>query len=136
MLMDTGGNSGSQASVTIIRGIAINEIEGKNTLKIIFKEFRVALLCGITLALANLLKIFLIDNTLLHNNISFKIAFVISLTLVFTVVVAKIIGSTLPILAKKMKLDPAVMASPFITTIVDAVSLLIYFKIATIILGI
>ena len=136
MLMDTGGNSGSQASVTIIRGIAINEIEGKNTLKIIFKEFRVALLCGATLALANLLKIYLIDNLLLHSNISLKIASVISLTLVFTVVVAKIIGSTLPILAKKMKLDPAVMASPFITTIVDAVSLLIYFKIATMILGI
>ena len=136
MLMDTGGNSGSQASVTIIRGIAINEIEGKNTIKIVFKEFRIALLCGITLAVANLIKILLIDNLILKNNISIKIASVISLTLIFTVVVAKIIGSTLPILAKKLKLDPAVMASPFITTIVDAVSLLIYFKIATIILGI
>ena len=136
MLMDTGGNSGSQASVTIIRGIAVNEIEAKNTFKIVFKEVRVALLCGITLALANFIKIILIDNLLLKNNVSITVALVISLTLIFTVVVAKIIGSTLPILAKKMKLDPAVMASPFITTIVDAVSLLIYFKIATMILGI
>ena len=136
MIMDTGGNSGSQASVTIIRGIAVNEIEAKNTLKIIFKEFRIALLCGTTLAIANFIKIILIDNLILHNNISMTIASVISLTLIFTVVVAKIIGATLPILAKKLKLDPAVMASPFITTIVDATSLLIYFKIATIILGI
>lgn len=136
MLMDTGGNSGSQASVTIIRGIAINEIEAKNTLKIIFKELRIALMCGTTLAIANFIKIILIDNLILHNNISLTIALIISLTLIFTVLVAKIIGSTLPILAKKLKLDPAVMASPFITTIVDAISLLIYFKIATIILGI
>ena len=136
MLMDTGGNSGSQASVTIIRGIAVNEIEAKNTFKILFKEIRVALLCGITLAIANFIKIILIDNIILKNNISITVALVISLTLIFTVMVAKIIGSTLPILAKKMKLDPAVMASPFITTIVDAVSLLIYFRIATILLGI
>lgn len=136
MLMDTGGNSGSQASVTIIRGIAVNEIEAKNTLKVVFKELRVAILCGITLAIANFIKILLIDNLMLKNNISIPIALVISLTLIFTIIVAKIIGATLPILAKKLKLDPAVMASPFITTIVDAVSLIIYFKIATIILKI
>ena len=136
MLMDTGGNSGSQASVTIIRGIAINEIEAKNTFKIVFKEIRVALLCGITLAIANFIKIILIDNLLLKNNISITVAFVISLTLIFTVAVAKIIGSTLPIFAKKLKLDPAVMASPFITTIVDAISLIAYFNIARMLLGI
>lgn len=136
MLMDTGGNSGSQASVTIIRGIAMNEISGKDTFKIIFKEIKVALLCGTTLAITNFIKILLIDNIILKNHIPFNIAFVISITLIFTVIIAKIIGATLPILAKKLKFDPAVMASPFITTIVDAVSLLVYFEIARIILKI
>lgn len=136
MLMDTGGNSGSQASVTIIRGIAINEIEGKDTLKVLFKEIRVALLCGLTLAVANFAKIALIDNLMLKHNVPYNISFIICLTIMFTVIIAKMIGATLPILAKKLKFDPAVMASPFITTIVDAVSLLVYFQIAKLILGI
>lgn len=136
MLMDTGGNSGSQASVTVIRGIAINEIEGKDTLKVLFKEIRVALLCGLTLAIANFAKIALIDNALLKHNVPYNISFIICLTIMFTVLIAKMIGATLPILAKKLKFDPAVMASPFITTIVDAVSLLVYFQIAKLILGI
>lgn len=136
MLMDTGGNSGSQASVTIIRGIAINEIEGKDTLKVLFKEIRVALLCGLTLAVANFAKIALIDNLMLKHNVPYNISFIICLTIMFTVLIAKMIGATLPILAKKLKFDPAVMASPFITTIVDAVSLLVYFQIAKLILGI
>lgn len=136
MLMDTGGNSGSQASVTVIRGIAINEIEGKDTLKVLFKEIRVALLCGLTLAVANFIKIALIDNLMLKHNVPYNISFIICLTIMFTVIIAKMIGATLPILAKKLKFDPAVMASPFITTIVDAVSLLVYFQIAKLILGI
>ena len=136
MLMDTGGNCGSQASVTVIRGIAINEIEGRDTLKVLFKEIRVALLCGLTLAVANFLKIQLVDNLILKHSVPTNIAIIISLAIMFTVVIAKIIGSTLPILAKKLKFDPAVMASPFITTIVDAVSLLVYFQIAKLILGI
>lgn len=136
MLMDTGGNCGSQASVTVIRGIAINEIEGKDTIKVLFKEIRVALLCGLTLAVANFLKIQLVDNLILKHSVPTNIAIIISLAIMFTVVIAKIIGSTLPILAKKLKFDPAVMASPFITTIVDAVSLLVYFQIAKLILGI
>ena len=136
MLMDTGGNCGSQASVTVIRGIAINEIEGKDTLKVLFKEIRVALLCGATLAIANFIKIQLVDNLILKHSVPTNIAIIISLAIMFTVVIAKIIGSTLPILAKKLKFDPAVMASPFITTIVDAVSLLVYFQIAKLILGI
>ena len=136
MLMDTGGNSGSQASVTVIRSIAINEIEGKDTLKVLFKEIRVALLCGLTLAVANFIKIALIDNLMLKHNVPYNISFIICLTIMFTVIIAKMIGATLPILAKKLKFDPAVMASPFITTIVDAVSLLVYFQIAKLILGI
>ena len=136
MLMDTGGNSGSQASVTVIRGIAINEIEGKDTLKVLFKEIRVALLCGLTLAVANFIKIALIDNLMLKHNVPYNISFIICLTIMFTVIIAKMIGATLPILAKKLKFDPAVMASPFITTIIDAVSLIVFFKVSTIILGI
>jgi magnesium transporter len=130
MLMDTGGNAGSQASVSVIRSLSLNEIEFKDTFKVLWKEFRVSLLCGITLALANFLKLIFIDN------IEVLIATVVCGTLVITVCVAKLIGSSLPILAKKVGFDPAVMASPFITTIVDACSLLIYFKIASILLGI
>lgn len=125
MLMDTGGNAGSQASVTIIRGLSLCEIEFEDILKIIWKELRVALLCGLTLALANLLKLLFIDK------VSLKVALVVDLTLVCTIILSKLIGSTLPLLAKKIGFDPAVMASPFITTIVDACSLIIYFQIAT-----
>ena len=134
MLMGTGGNSGGQSSVTIIRGLAIGEIENRDILKIIWKETRVALLCGAVLAVCNFVKIILVDNMLFGNGVSIEANLVVSLTLVATVLVAKIVGCALPVAAKKIGLDPAVMASPFITTIVDAVSLLIYFAIATIIL--
>ena len=125
MIMDTGGNSGSQASVTIIRGLSLGEIEYRDTLKVMWKEMRVALLCGVTLAAANFVKCLVVDR------IAVPVALVISLTLIATVFFAKIVGSLLPIAAKKIGFDPAVMASPFITTIVDAVSLLIYFNIAS-----
>ena len=134
MLMGTGGNSGGQSSVTIIRGLAIGEIENRDILKIIWKETRVALLCGAVLAVCNFVKIILVDNMLFGNGVSIEANLVVSLTLVATVLVAKIVGCALPVAAKKIGLDPAVMASPFITTIVDAVSLLIYFAIATLIL--
>ena len=129
MLMDTGGNAGGQSSVTIIRGLSLNDIEYKDTLKVILKEIRVALLAGITLALANFVKLLVIDK------VSTSVALVVCLTLVVTVIIAKIIGCSLPILAKKIGFDPAVMASPFITTIVDAISLIVYFQIATHILA-
>ncbi len=130
MLMDTGGNAGSQASVSVIRSLSLDEIEFKDTLKVIWKEIRVAVLCGITLAIANFAKLIWIDQ------VGAKIAAVVCLTLIVTVLFAKFVGSSLPILAKRIGFDPAVMASPFITTIVDACSLLIYFKIAGILLGI
>ena len=134
MLMGTGGNSGGQSSVTIIRGLAIGEIENRDIFKIIWKETRVALLCGIVLSICNFIKIILIDNMLFNNDISLEANIVVSLTLLATVIVAKIVGCALPVAAKKIGLDPAVMASPFITTIVDAVSLLIYFTIASLVL--
>ena len=134
MLMGTGGNSGGQSSVTIIRGLAVGEIENGDIWKIIWKETRVALLCGIVLSVCNFVKIILVDNLIFHNEVSLAANIVVSLTLIATVVVAKIVGCALPVAAKKIGLDPAVMASPFITTIVDAVSLLIYFAIASAIL--
>lgn len=130
MLMDTGGNAGSQASVSIIRGLSLDEILYKDTLNVLWKEFRVSLLCGLTLVVANFAKLILI------NKLEFNIALIVCSTLLITVIVAKLIGSFLPILAKKIGFDPAVMASPFITTIVDACSLFIYFEIASFILGI
>ncbi len=136
MLMDTGGNSGSQSSVTIIRSLALGDVEPKNFLKVMCKEFLVALCCGIVLAAANFAKILLFDNLILKSGISVSIALVVCITLAITVILAKIIGCSLPLLAKKMEFDPAVMASPFITTIVDAMSLFIYFKIATSVLNI
>ena len=130
MLMDTAGNAGGQSSVTIIRGLSLYEIEFKDIAKVVWKEMRVAILCGITLAIANFIKLLLIDK------VTLQIAFVVNLTLICTIFIAKIIGSTLPLFAKKIGFDPAVMASPFITTIVDACSLIIYFQIATALLGI
>lgn len=130
MLMDTGGNAGSQASVSVIRSLSLDEIEYKDTFKVLWKELRVSILIGITLAIANFIKLILVDN------VGTNIAFTVCFTLIITVVVAKLIGSSLPIAAKKLGFDPAVMASPFITTIVDACSLLIYFKIASLLLGI
>lgn len=134
MLMGTGGNSGGQSSVTIIRGLAIGEIENGDIWKIIWKEARVAVLCGIVLSACNFVKIILVDNLIFHNDVSIEANLVVSITLIATIIVAKIVGCALPVAAKKVGLDPAVMASPFITTIVDAVSLLIYFAFASIIL--
>ena len=131
MLMGTGGNSGGQSSVTIIRGLAVGEIENRDIWQIIWKETRVAVLSGVILAACNFVKIILVDNLIFQNEVSIMANLVVSLTLIATVVVAKIVGCALPIGAKKIGLDPAVMASPFITTIVDAVSLLIYFGIAS-----
>ena len=125
MLMDTGGNAGGQASVTIIRGISLNEIEFKDIFRVIFKEMRVAILCGVTLAAANFVKLLLFDK------VGIMVAVVVCLTLIAAVIIAKMVGCLLPLLAKKIGFDPAVMASPFITTIVDVLSLLVYFQIAT-----
>lgn len=130
MLMDSGGNAGSQASVSVIRSLSLDEIEYKDSLKVLWKEFRVAILCGLTLAIANFLKLMFIDN------VGVTISLVVCLTLLVTITIAKLIGSFLPILANKLGFDPAVMASPFITTLVDAASLIIYFRFATILLGI
>ena len=130
MLMDTGGNCGSQASVTIIRALTLDEVEFSDIFKVIWKEIRVAVLCGLTLSVCNFAKLMVFDR------LEFTVAVTICVTLALTVTVAKIVGCSLPMLAKKLGFDPAVMASPFITTIVDAISLLIYFKAATYIMGI
>ncbi len=134
MLMDTGGNAGSQASVTIIRSLALGDITTRDIPRILWKEMRVSVLCGIVLAAANFLKILLIDNMLLHSNVSLLAAGVVSTTLIATVFTAKLVGCSLPVLAKRIGFDPAVMASPFITTVVDAISLTIYFLIASAVL--
>ncbi|MBD5522047.1 MAG: magnesium transporter [Lachnospiraceae bacterium] len=130
MLMDTGGNAGGQASAIIIRGLSLDEIEFKDWFSVVWKEIRTAVLCGLTLAVCNFIKIMLVEQ------VGLQVALVVCITLFMAVIVAKIVGSTLPMLAKKIGMDPAVMASPFITTIVDAISLLIYFRIATLALGI
>ena len=130
MLMDTGGNAGSQASVTVIRGMSIGEIEFSDILRVIWKEIRVAALCGITLAAANFVKLLVVER------VGIMVAAVVCITLAIVVLVAKIVGCTLPMVASKIGFDPAVMASPFITTIVDAISLFIYFEIATALLKI
>ncbi len=136
MLMDTGGNSGSQSSVTVIRALSLGELDFSDILQVIWKEVRTAVLCGISLAAACFAKIMLIDRLLMGNtDITVTVAAVVCITMALTVLVAKVIGCSLPMLAKKIGFDPAVMASPFITTIVDAVSLLIYFGIATILLS-
>ena len=124
MLMGAGGNAGSQSSVAIIRSLSLNEVRFKDWFKVLWKESGVAILCGITLAIASLVKLMIFDK------VTLPIALVVSVSLALTVLIAKIVGCMLPILAKKIGFDPAVMASPFITTIVDALSLLIYFAIA------
>ncbi len=129
MLMDTGGNAGGQVSVTVIRGLSLGEISMRDILRILWKEIRVAVLCGVTLSAVNFGKMMLLDH------VSMKAALVVSITIVAVVIIAKLVGATLPILAKRIGFDPAVMASPFITTIVDALSLLIYFNIANLIIG-
>lgn len=131
MMMDTGGNAGGQASATIIRSIALNEVEFKDIFKVMLKEFLTGVLLGLTLGVACFGKIMLIDGLLFHTEgVNALSAAIISLSMAFTIIVAKLIGCMLPIIAKKCKLDPAVMASPFITTIVDALSLLIYCGLA------
>ena len=136
MLMDSGGNCGSQASVTVIRGLSLGEISFSDFFRVLWKELRVAAVCGVTLAAANFAKLMLIDRMLFHNPlVTVHVAAVICGTLVCTVVCAKLVGCSLPMLSKRIGFDPAVMASPFITTIVDAISLLIYFRFASAILG-
>ncbi|GAA0738024.1 magnesium transporter [Clostridium oceanicum] len=130
MLMDTGGNAGSQSSTLVIRGIALGEIELKDMLKVVWKEFRVSIIAGFTLAVVNFFRIYYIEK------VQFLVAVTVCLSLFFTVVLAKMVGGMLPIIAKKLKLDPAIMASPLITTIVDAVALTVYFSLATFLLGI
>ncbi len=135
MLMDTAGNSGSQTSVTVIRGLSLGEIELRDLPKILWKECRVAILCGLTLAAAVYLKILLIDKLLLGGEgITLPVMLTVCITMAVTVLCAKLVGGTLPIVAEKLGFDPAVMASPFITTIVDALALLVYFQVATLLL--
>ena len=125
MLMDTGGNAGSQSSTLIIRGIALGEIQLSDIGKILWKEFRVSLIVGVTLATVNFLRIYFIDKA------GLTISLVVCASLLFTVIIAKVVGGILPILAKAFKLDPAIMASPLITTIVDACALIVYFALST-----
>jgi len=136
MLMDTGGNSGSQASVTVIRGLSLGEIGWRDVPRVLWKELRVSILCGLTLSVVTFVKLLTLDRWLMGPDVTVAVAFSVALTLLVTVCCAKLIGCSLPILAKKLGFDPAVMASPFITTVVDAVSLLVYFSIAKAILGI
>ncbi len=128
MIMGTGGNCGSQSSTLIIRGMATDEIKLKDIFKVLWKEVRVSLLVGIVLALVNGIRILLQYK-------SISIAITVGLTLIATVTLAKILGCLLPLLAKKLKLDPAIMAAPLITTLVDTFSILVYFSIATAIIG-
>jgi len=125
MIMGTGGNSGSQSSVTVIRGLSLEEIEFKDIFKILWKEFGVAILCGLVLSVATFIKVITLDGE------TAMIGLVVALTMFFTILLAKLVGCVLPLLAKKVGFDPAVMASPFITTIVDALSLVVYFDIAS-----
>ena len=135
MLMDTGGNSGSQSSVTVIRSLSLGELEFKDLPGVVWKEVRTAVCCGIALAAVCFLKIILVDKILMHNDsITYVVALVVCLALAVTVLLAKTVGCILPMVAKKLGFDPAVMASPFITTIVDALSLLVYFGFAKMLL--
>ena len=137
MLMGTGGNSGSQSSVTVIRGLSLGELSFSHVGEVLWKEIRTALMCGIALAVVCFAKIWLVDKLLFGNeNITLMVDLVVCLALCVTVVVAKLVGCLLPIGAKAVKLDPAVMASPFISTIVDALSLLVYFLFAKMLLGV
>ena len=137
MLMGTGGNSGSQSSVTVIRGLSLGELEFSDIGIILWKEIRTALMCGVALAVVCFAKIWLIDHLMMGNdNITLMVDLVVCCALCVTVVMAKVVGCLLPMAAKAVKLDPAVMASPFISTIVDALSLLVYFMFAKMLLGI
>lgn len=136
MLSGTGGNSGTQASTAVIRALSPGEVRFSDLLRVLWKEFRVSICCGICLAAANFAKMMLVDRWLMHNpTVTPMVALVVCSTLVGTVMCAKLVGCALPILAEKVGFDPAVMASPFISTIVDSLSLLIYFQFASLILG-
>ena len=131
MIMGTGGNSGGQSSVTVIRSLSLGELEFKDILKVMYKEMRVGLMAGLAVGVATFLKVVLIDRFLLGNpDVTVIVALAVAVSLALTIIFAKLIGAALPILAKKLGFDPAVMASPFITTLVDAASLLIYFVVA------
>ena len=137
MLMGTGGNSGSQSSVTIIRALSLDELKFADLPRVLWKELRTSILCGTVLSVFCFIKIWLVDGLLMGNSdITFTVNFVVCLALLVTVISAKLVGAVLPIAAKRIKLDPAVMASPFITTIVDALSLLVYFYFAKLLLKI
>lgn len=129
MLMDTGGNAGSQSSTLVIRGLATGEITTHDWYRVLWKELRISIVVGVFLSLINFLRLIYIEK------VSYMVAIVISLTLIITVMGAKLVGGVLPLIAKKVKLDPAIMAGPLITTIIDALSLMVYFKIAAIVLG-
>ena len=130
MLTDAGGNAGSQSTSTIIRGMAVGDIEPHDLPKILWREFRIAILCGGTLALCNFAKLIFLDG------IAPPVAAVVCLTLICTVILSQLIGGLLPVIAEKLNFDPAVMASPLITTIVDTTTLLVYFNIARVLLRI
>ena len=137
MLMGTGGNSGSQSSTAVIRSLSIGDTEPSDILSVIWKEIRVAVMCGVCLACVNFVKMLVVDRMLLGNSdVTTLVAFTVSATIVFVVIFAKAVGCTLPMIAEKIGIDPAVMASPLISTITDAVSLLIYFALSTLILQI
>lgn len=136
MLMGTGGNCGSQSSITVIRSLSLGEISFADTLRVLVKEFRVSLLCGTCLAVFEFVKIMTLDRVLFGDSITVLVALAVSLTLIATVFFAKLVGAALPLAASKIGLDPAVMASPFITTLVDTASLLMYFSVAKAVLGI
>ena len=132
MLMDTGGNSGSQSSVTIIRALSLGELEFSDLPGVIWKEIKTAVMCGVVLACACFVKILLVDRLLLGNeSVTVLVAAVVCITMALTVLMAKVVGCTLPMCAKRLGFDPAVMASPFITTMVDAMSLLVFFGISS-----
>ncbi len=137
MLMGTGGNSGAQASTAVIRSLSLGDTEPKDALRVMWKEWRVAAICGLTLAAVNFVKMLLLDGMLLHNDsVTVAVAATVSVSMVFIVMFAKVVGSMLPIIAEKVGVDPAVMANPLISTVTDAVSLLIYINIAKLILHI
>lgn len=137
MLMGTGGNSGAQASTAVIRSLSLGDTEPKDAFRVMWKEWRVAAICGLTLAAVNFVKMLLLDGMLLHNDsVTIAVAATVSVSIVFIVMFAKVVGSMLPIIAEKVGVDPAVMANPLISTVTDAVSLLIYINVARLILHI
>ncbi|HLR21443.1 MAG TPA: magnesium transporter [Tissierellaceae bacterium] len=130
MLMDTGGNGGSQSSTLIIRGLALGEITLKDTWKVLWKEFRVSIVVGVSLAALNFLK------NMYFDKVGFAVSITVSVTLIFTIMISKVVGGMLPLVAERLNMDPAMMAGPLITTIVDALALIVYFSMATVMLGI